>query len=449
MGVVYRARDPVLQRDIALKVLAPHLAADPQARDEFLSEARAAAQLAHPNIVTVHEAGVEDGHVFIAMELVEGGDLRDELDRSGRLSPERAHAILRDIGDALDHAHSRPQPVIHRDIKPANILMTRDGRPKVADFGISKIYGDVSRTATGMLKGTLAYMAPELFEGAMASPKTDQWSLGVLAYELLAGSHPFMEPGDTKDHHLSIMMRIAKANPPGLMLASDNAKVEPEIDRAVRRALSRTPESRYDSASALAGALTRILSPGIIHRVPRWAYASMAVLAVALIALAVYNPYRIPAEFKEQADKAFHALERLRGAGSDGIAAADFLTVHAENLRSVEDAGAAIAKMDLPKPGREVGGMYIGRASGYYYVGSAHFYRALHFAERHNQQAFSRSVESLEEAWLKAGELGLPPAHHNTVKANLKTLSDFDEAITQVRLPEQSWRRLSAAYLQP
>jgi serine/threonine protein kinase len=414
MGVVYRAHDPVLQRDVALKVLAPHLASDPQARDDFLSEARAAAKLTHPNIVTVYEAGVDNGQVFIAMELVEGGDLRDELERSGRLAPERACAILKGVAEALDHSHNLPQPVIHRDIKPANILLTKEGRPKVADFGIAKVQGDVSRTGTGMLKGTLSYMSPELFEGVKPNSKTDQWSLGVVAYELFSGSHPFIQTNDAPDGQLTIMMRIAKANPPKLLLASPDAKIEPVIDKVIRKAIAREPAHRYESITELSHALLRVTTPSVIQRIPKWIYAVIALLVIATIALAISprGPYVPPGEYTEKLKHARVLLDTLSSdAATTKLGTSAFTDTYLSSIADIKVLGDQLSGMEVPPSYK---------AEGLYLKGAASLYQAYDCMAAGNRKGLDEAIAETATAWKQSLQSELSDENRRSAKKGIE-----------------------------
>jgi len=227
MGVVYRARQPDLDRVVALKILSPRLAADRSFVERFGHEAKALARLNHPNIVAVHDCGVEAGTPYLAMEYVEGENLR-RLMAERRLKPERALAIVPQLCDALEYAHG--QGVIHRDIKPENILSDRRGRVKIADFGLAMMIGAGAPrlTQTNAVMGTPHYMAPEQVE----NPKTvdhraDIYSMGVVFYEMLTGELPlgaFSKP-------------------------SEKAEVHRRIDEIILRALAKEPARRYQTAS--------------------------------------------------------------------------------------------------------------------------------------------------------------------------------------------------------
>jgi serine/threonine protein kinase len=185
MATVYRARQPRLQRDVAVKVMQPALAADPTFRQRFEREAQTAANLRHPNILTVHDYGESDGgQLYLVVEYMRGGALRDALERGMAL--EKAVEIAAQIAEALDYAHG--QGVVHRDVKPNNILLTRDERPLLADFGLVKpIQGDRRLTATGVMLGTPDYMAPEQVQGEEVDGRADVYALGVMLYEMLTG----------------------------------------------------------------------------------------------------------------------------------------------------------------------------------------------------------------------------------------------------------------------
>jgi len=201
MGEVYRARDPRLGRDVAIKVLPREVASDPDRLARFEREARAVAAVNHPNIVVLHSIEEDNGTRFLTMELVEGESL-DRLVTPGGLPLERVLDLAIPIADALVAAHTRG--VVHRDLKPGNVMVTRDGRVKVLDFGLAKATtGDSELAATqaativspisnvGQVVGTVPYMAPEQLRGAPADARADLFSLGILIYELVTGRRPF------------------------------------------------------------------------------------------------------------------------------------------------------------------------------------------------------------------------------------------------------------------
>jgi hypothetical protein len=253
MGAVYRARDMRLDRLVALKVVRADLLGDPEARRRFRREAQIVARLQHPSIVSVFDYGTfADGGAYLVMELVRGEDLRRVLQREGRLEPLRAIAILSPVCAAIDAAHR--DGVLHRDLKPENILLPGgDMAAKVLDFGVAKVMADRAEpatgaeagtmvTAAGILVGTPAYMAPEQFHGSSPDARTDVFSLGVIAYEMLSGELPFGR-GSLADVVLS-QARGVRPMPPG--------NVPPSLDLAVRSALETDPERRPPTAQAFA-----------------------------------------------------------------------------------------------------------------------------------------------------------------------------------------------------
>jgi hypothetical protein len=253
MGAVYRARDMRLDRLVALKVVRAELVGDPDARRRFRREAQIVARLQHPSIVSVFDYGTfVDGGVYLVMELVRGEDLRRVLLREGRLEPHRAIPILTTVCAAIDAAHR--DGVLHRDLKPENILLPGgDLAVKVLDFGVAKVMtdgdhdprgfnGGTMATSPGMIVGTPAYMAPEQFHGSAPDARTDVFSLGVIAYEMLTGDLPFGR-GSLTDVILA-QARGVRPMPAGV--------VPPPLDRAIRAALETAPDRRPASAQAFA-----------------------------------------------------------------------------------------------------------------------------------------------------------------------------------------------------
>src|SRR5216684_1715196 len=190
MGLLYRATDLTLKRAVAVKLLARQLVSDETAKARFVQEARAASALDHPNIATVYEIGEEDGELFIVMALYDGETLKQRLEK-GRLPVDEALAILRQVVLGLDAAHLAG--IVHRDVKPANILKTSTGTVKILDFGVAKLLAEsqAQLTQAGQAMGTVLYMSPEQLGGKPVDARSDLWSVGVLAYEVLAGVSPF------------------------------------------------------------------------------------------------------------------------------------------------------------------------------------------------------------------------------------------------------------------
>jgi ABC-type branched-subunit amino acid transport system substrate-binding protein len=244
MGVVYLAEDLSLERPVALKLIAPELAEDEHFRARFLRESRLAASLDHPSVVPVHEAGDEDGQLYLAMRYVEGTDLRTLLDREGTLAPERALAVLGQIADALDAAHRRA--LVHRDVKPGNVLLDEDGHAYLSDFGITKQLGGDS-TDTGRVVGTLDYLAPEQIRGEPVDGRTDAYALACVLYECLAGAPPFRR--QTEAETLWAHMQDEHAT----------LRDHPDLDPVLRRALAKEKEDRYASCGELLAAASTAL----------------------------------------------------------------------------------------------------------------------------------------------------------------------------------------------
>ena len=260
MAVVYRAHDSRLDRNVALKVLAPALAADDSFRQRFIRESRAAAAVDDAHIIPVYEAGEEHGVLFIAMRFVRGGDVRTLLDAEGPLSPERATEILSQTASALDAAHARG--LVHRDVKPANMLLEASAdrdRPDhvyLSDFGLAKgSLAITGLTSTGQFLGTLDYIAPEQVEGRPVDGRADQYALGCVAFELLTGQPPFQ-----RDQGMAVMYAQVSEAPP--LLSSRRAGLPPGVDDALNRVLAKAPGERYASCREFAAELRRLFNTG-------------------------------------------------------------------------------------------------------------------------------------------------------------------------------------------
>jgi serine/threonine protein kinase len=250
MAAVFQARDVCLNRQVALKVLVPGLAADAAFRQRFLRESRAAAAIDDPHIVPVFAAGEADGVLFIAMRYVPGGDLRTLVRQAGPLPPARAAAIVDSVASALDAAHSAG--LVHRDVKPANILLdARPGQPDhvyLSDFGLSKGVGSAGLTGSGQFLGTPGYAAPEQMEGNRVDGRADQYSLACTAFELLTGAPPF--PGNQVT--AVIWAHMSKPPPP---VTSRRPGLPAGVDAVVAKALAKVPGDRYRSCRDFADAL--------------------------------------------------------------------------------------------------------------------------------------------------------------------------------------------------
>lgn len=298
LGTVYEAHDPLLSRTIAVKTL--HLGLSDSERQNFhalfLNEARAAAGLSHPNIVTVFDAGLAPQGLYIAMERLRGRDLRQLLSEGWKPTPAQAAQIVRRVADALAYAHAKG--VVHCDIKPANIFMVGRTSPKVLDFGIARIANAKGESVLdGVIAGSPYYLAPEQLEGRDIDRRTDVYALGVVLYELLTGSRPF--EGPTLDAVTHAVLHGAAA--PAEVV---RAGVPPALSRIAEQAMARDPEARYRSARHLSQALRHWLEDQAdtgadaatplprprASGLPRWAAGAAAGLLALAAGLWVLQP---------------------------------------------------------------------------------------------------------------------------------------------------------------
>src|SRR4051812_43555538 len=251
MASVWEAHDELLDRDVAVKLLASHLGEDERARRRFQREARAAAGLSsHPHVVTIYDVGEHAGRVFMVMEIMRGGTVGDRL-RSGREIPyATVLRWLREAAGALDTAHEAG--VVHRDIKPANLLLDGRDRLAVADFGIARLAWEDQLTATGQVLGTAAYLSPEQAMGEPATAASDRYALAVVAYELLTGERPF------NAEHFAAQARAHVEDP--VPAASSRADgLSRAVDVVLERGLAKEPADRWDTATQFVDALDRTL----------------------------------------------------------------------------------------------------------------------------------------------------------------------------------------------
>ena len=243
MATVYRALDTRLDRLVAVKVMHSTLAEDPEFVSKFTREAKSAARLSHPNVVAVFDQGSDGGVVFLVMEYVDGATLRDLIRERGRLSPRQSLDVIAPVLSALDAAHRAG--IVHRDIKPENVLISSEGRVKVADFGLARAIAASHLTATtGLLIGTAAYLAPEQIEHGTADARTDLYAAGIVLYELLTGTPPFI--GATP--MAVIFKHVHESVPPPSLVRPEVSK---PLDALVLDATRRDPEERPPSADAL------------------------------------------------------------------------------------------------------------------------------------------------------------------------------------------------------
>ena len=244
MATVYLGRDSELERPVAVKLLAENLAGDAAFRKRFLREARLAARLSHPNVVSVYDAGADaDGRPYIVMECVEGETLADLLREHGRLPADQAIGLALQACRGLEHAHAAG--LVHRDVKPQNLLLRKDGTLKIADFGIARAAETTALTQVGTVLGTAAYLSPEQALGEEVTSAADVYSLGAVIYELLTGRPPY--------EFESLADLAAKQAAGAITPVSELAPDVPErVEDAVMRSLARNPEYRPSSAAALA-----------------------------------------------------------------------------------------------------------------------------------------------------------------------------------------------------
>jgi len=248
MGAVYRGYDEMLDRSVAVKVLAPHLVWEKEFVERFVREARAAAKLKHPNIVTIHDVGQEGGWYYFVMEYLEGRTLTDLIQERGPMGVEEVLRILRPLADALEYAHHRG--LVHRDVKPGNVIVDPAGSVTLTDFGIVRAAQETRLTATGTIVGTPEYMSPEQAKGLAVGAHSDQYSLAVVAYEMFSGQVPF-----EAESTLALLHKIAYDPPPPLHQARPDLPVE--MEQVLVKALAKEPGDRYGTVGGFVDAMER------------------------------------------------------------------------------------------------------------------------------------------------------------------------------------------------
>jgi serine/threonine protein kinase len=341
MGEVYRATDSVLARTVAVKLLSDRYASQDDARARFRREATAAARLSSArNVVTVFDVGEHRGRPLIVMEYLDGGSVHDRL-KNGRVSHAQALAWLEQAASALDRAHE--SGVVHRDVKPANLLLDSDGNVHVSDFGIASTAGDDTLTAPGTVLGTAGYLAPEQARGEPATPASDRYALGVVAFELLTGRRPFAGDTPTTEAfaHLHADVPSAVALDPTL---------PPRVDDVFRHALAKDPRDRPASASVLVKRLREALAPAeapppvalsgapttrVVHRSRRRpTVAAAAVGATVLLALGFVTAALVAAG--DDGSREAARTPQSRGATSSQTSTTETTTTQATTTETTE-----------------------------------------------------------------------------------------------------------------
>ena len=341
MGQVYRARDPRIERDVAIKVLPADYAADVERLRRFEQEAHASGALNHPNVLTLYDVGTADGRPFLVMELLDGETLRDCIGR-GAMPAARACEIAAAIARGLGAAHARA--IVHRDLKPENVMVTRDGRVKILDFGIAKLrVRDPSldqrtltaplRTAADTMLGTAGYIAPEQIRGQPTDERADLFALGAILFELMTGRRAF-----DRDSRVETLNAVLHDDVPALGDAAANVPVA--LDRIVRRCLDKDPDARFQSARDLAFALdtvaelaapasTTVALPPV-RRPLRWlALAATVLIVSAVVAIAIWQLQPSPVLATRQLARfALRPPPRLQFAGMPVISPDGTLAVY-------------------------------------------------------------------------------------------------------------------------
>jgi eukaryotic-like serine/threonine-protein kinase len=330
MSSVFRARDVQLDRRVAIKILHAHYADDPEYIERFRREARAVAQLSHPNIVTVIDRGDDRGRQYIVFEHVEGENLKELVQRTGRLPVRRALELVLPVADGLAFAHEHG--LVHRDVKPQNVLLSREGDVKVTDFGIARSL-DVEHgvTQTGTVMGTGEYLAPEQASGQPVSPATDVYSLGVVLWELLAGDVPFVG-----ENFVAVALRHVNEPPPSLR--EQRPDVSPRLDAAVTRALAKDPAHRFPSMAALAAELRACLAEAE-GDAPAEDQSALTLVGAPAVSAPATAPARPPGRPRRRRPVALYALLALVAAGA--ALAATLLLGGSRHHHSGSGAGGA------------------------------------------------------------------------------------------------------------
>lgn len=355
MGVVYKARDPLIDRVVAIKTINLSLAMDEKEEYEgrFYQEARAAGRLNHPNIVTIYDVGKSGDVAYIAMELLEGRELRDILNDGALLPIDQVLNIVAQVAQGLAYAHEHE--IVHRDVKPSNIMVIRDGHVKITDFGIARMASSSVRTQTGMVLGSPKYMSPEQVMGKTIDPRSDIFSLGVMLYEMLTGQAPF--DGENVN---AIMYQTLNAvpSPPNTI----NPGVPEMVNFIVAKALAKGVEDRYQNAKDFAADLRtcRDTMPRSMRKVdlsiPPAASRNKLPDTVEITAKEDGDTERIKTESNVRLSKAFDSsvatmrLAALTASSEDVDELSKTLNITRPSAKSINQAGVAkAATKPLPK----------------------------------------------------------------------------------------------------
>jgi serine/threonine protein kinase len=256
MGKVYKAHDTMMDRDVAIKVLLPELATEPGYEQRFRREAYAAARLTEPHIIPVHEAGEIDGRLYLVMPIIEGIDAHTLLQRDGPMSPPRAVHVIEQLAAALDAAHA--VGLVHRDIKPSNALVTARDFVYLIDFGIAHDAAATRLTSTGIIVGTLAYMAPERFTAGIADARSDVYALACVLHECLTGHRPY--PGESMEQQIAGHLTLYPPRP-----SEHRPNIPVGFDEVIARGMAKEPDQRYQSAHELSTAAHQAMTTAPSH----------------------------------------------------------------------------------------------------------------------------------------------------------------------------------------
>lgn len=256
MAIIYKGRDTLLNRLVSIKVLRPEFTCDEDFVQRFRREAQAIASLSHPNIVSIYDVGQEGEVHYLVIEYIEGDNLKNLIRAQGVIPTERAVEIVRQISEALQHAHENN--IVHRDVKPQNILITREGRAKLTDFGIAREATTATLTQTDTIVGSVHYISPEQARGETAGPRSDIYSLGIVLYEMVTGNLPFQ--GETP---IGVALKHIQEAPP--RPSSINPSVSPRLENIITRAMAKNSVERYETARQLAQELEEVAKQ-VLHK---------------------------------------------------------------------------------------------------------------------------------------------------------------------------------------